>query len=173
MPRKFLKQFLPDPQKMAEHPHLKHFGERLTDPKLWHLNRRSVSGAVALGLFIAFMPIPGQMILAVLLALYFQFNLPIAALGVWITNPLTVAPLFFFAYKVGSWILQVPVEEHHFSLSIQWFTEELIIIWQPLLLGCLICALTASLLGVLLVRLIWRVSVARSWIHRKRQRSNR
>jgi len=108
MPRKFLKRLLPDHNKMSEHPHLQHFGERLREPKLWHLNRRSVSGAVALGLFIAFMPIPGQMILAVLLAIYFRVNLPISALAVWITNPVTIAPLFFFAYKVGSWILQVP-----------------------------------------------------------------
>lgn len=87
MPRKFLKRVMPDHKTMQEHPHLQKFGKRLTDPKLWHLNRKSVAGGLALGLFIGFMPIFGQMFIAAALAILFRVNLPIAFMAVWISNP--------------------------------------------------------------------------------------
>ncbi len=170
MPRKLLKRIMPDHKTMCEHPHLKKFGERLTDPKIWHLNRRSVSGAVALGLFIGFMPILGQMFVAAILAIVLRVNLPISVMSVWVSNPLTVAPLYFAAYKVGAWVLQIPVEHHTFILSWQWLTHEFLVIWQPFLLGTLICAICASLLGILFVRVVWRMMVVRSWLQRKRMK---
>ena len=169
MPRKLLKRIMPDHKKMCEHPHLQKFGQRLTDPRLWHLNRRTVSGGVALGIFIGFMPIIGQMFLAGLLAILLRINLPVSVMVVWISNPLTVAPLYIFTYKVGSWILQLPVEHHTFTLSWQWFTHEFLIIWQPFLLGTLICAIISALLGILIVRLVWRLMVIRNWLRRKRK----
>ena len=49
MPRKWLRRWLPDHEKMAKNTFLKHFGHWFTDPRLWHLNRRSVAGGVAAG----------------------------------------------------------------------------------------------------------------------------
>ncbi|RKZ99705.1 MAG: DUF2062 domain-containing protein, partial [Gammaproteobacteria bacterium] len=48
MPRKFLKRIMPDHKTMREHPHLQKFGQRITEPRLWHLNRRTVAGGLAL-----------------------------------------------------------------------------------------------------------------------------
>lgn len=169
MPRKFLKRIMPDHAVMREHPHLQKFGQRLTEPKLWHLNRRSVAGGAALGLFIGFLPVPGQMFIAAALAIFCRVNLPFAAMSVWITNPLTIAPMFYFAYKLGAWILQVPVGQLAFSFSWEWLTTEFLSIWQPLLLGSLLCGIAASLLGVLVVRLGWRIVVIHSWLQRKRK----
>ncbi|NQY26745.1 MAG: DUF2062 domain-containing protein [Piscirickettsiaceae bacterium] len=168
MPRKLLKRIMPDHKTMCEHPHLKKFGQRLTEPKIWHLNRHSVSGAVALGLFIGFMPILGQMFVAAIFAIVLRVNLPISVMGVWISNPLTVAPLYFATYKVGAWVLQIPVEHHTFTLSWEWFTHEFLVIWQPFLLGTLISAICASLLGILIVRIVWRMMVIRNWLRRKK-----
>jgi len=167
MPRKILKRFMPDHKTMREHPHLKKFGQRLTEPKLWHLNRRSVALGLALGLFIAFMPILGQMFVAAALAIIIRVNLPVAVMAVWISNPLTIAPLYFFTYKVGSWILQLPVEQHAFTLSWEWFTHEFLLIWQPFLLGSIVCGIIAALLGILSTRLVWRLIVIRNWLKRK------
>ena len=172
MPRKLLKRIMPDHKTMCEHPHLQRFGQRLADPKLWHLNRRSVAGALALGLFIGFMPILGQMFVAAALAILFRVNLPISAMAVWISNPLTVAPMYFFTYKVGTWILQLPLEKQEFTLSWEWFTSDFLNIWQPFLLGSIVCGLIAAIIGLLFVRLIWRLMVIRSWLIRKRKKTS-
>lgn len=172
MPRKILKRILPDHKTMREHPHLQKFGQRLTEPKLWHLNRRSVAGGLALGLFVGFMPVFGQMFIAAALAVIFRVNLPIALFSSWFSNPLTYAPIFFFSYKLGAWILQLPMGPHSFDVSWQWLTHEFLLIWQPLLLGCLICGLAAALLGVLFVRLLWRLMVIRNWLKRRRKQGN-
>ena len=173
MPRRFLNRIMPDHNTMREHPHLRKFGQRLTEPRLWHLNRRSVAGGMALGLFIGFMPILGQMFVAAALAIWFRVNLPIAAMAVWITNPFTVAPIFFYSYKLGSWVLQRPVEQYAFSLSWEWFSQEFLSIWQPLLLGCVICGSIAAILGIVFVRLGWRLAVIRSWMQRQRKNNSR
>lgn len=169
MPRKILKRFMPDHKTMQQHPHLQRFGQRLTDPKLWHLNRRAVAGGAALGLFVAFMPVLGQMFIAAALAIFFRVNLPLAAMGVWVTNPLTIAPIYFFTYKLGAWVLDVPVEQYAFTMTWEWFTHEFLAIWQPLLLGGFICGVIAALFAILFVRLLWRLMVIRSWLKRKKK----
>jgi len=63
------------------------------DPVLWHLNRRSVAGAVAVGLFVGWLPLPGQMLVAAMLAALVRVHVPLSVVMVWFTNPLTVAPL--------------------------------------------------------------------------------
>lgn len=169
MPRKILKRFMPDHKTMQQHPHLQKFGQRLTEPKLWHLNRRSVAGGLAIGLFVGFMPIVGQMIAAAALAIVFRVNLPIAIMGSWVSNPITAAPIYFFAYKLGAWILQIPVGQYGFHMTWDWLTNEFLSIWQPLLLGSFICGIVAAIMGIVFVRLMWRLMVIRSWLQRKRK----
>ena len=94
MPRKFLRRFLPAAHQIRREGTLKVFGALLHNPNLWHLNRNSVAGAVSVGLFIAFVPAPGQMVLAAAAAIAVGRNLPIAVLMVWVSNPLTMPPLF-------------------------------------------------------------------------------
>lgn len=166
MPRRFLKRIMPDHDKMREHPHLQKFGQRLAEPRLWHLNRRSVAGGVALGLFVGFMPVLGQMFIAAALAIWLRVNLPIASMMVWVTNPFTMAPIYFYAYKLGAWVLNEPVGKYAFSLSWEWFSQEFLTIWQPLLLGSVICGVIAALLGIVFVRIGWRLVVMRSWAKR-------
>jgi uncharacterized protein (DUF2062 family) len=173
MPRKILKSILPDHQTMCEHPHVQKFGQRLTEPRIWHLNRRSVAGGLALGLFVGFMPILGQMFIAAALAIVFRVNLPVAVIGSWFSNPITFAPIFLFAYKVGTWFLQVPAGHHTFNLSWQWLTHEFLLMWQPLLLGSLICGLVSALIGMLFVHFIWRRMVIRNWEIRQRRKKNK
>ncbi|MCX4192977.1 DUF2062 domain-containing protein [Methylophaga sp. OBS1] len=173
MPRKFLKRIMPDHETMREHPHLRKFGQRLTEPRLWHLNRRSVAGGMALGLFVGFMPVLGQMFIAAALAIWLRVNLPVASMAVWVTNPFTFAPIFFYSYKLGAWILEVPMGQYAFSPTWEWFSYEFLKIWQPLLLGCTILGLLAALVGVLFVRIGWRLVVIRSWIKRPHKHNSR
>lgn len=163
MPRKFIKGLLPDYQIIKEHKSLQFLGERLHEPNLWHLNRRSVSSAVAIGLFIAFVPLPTQMVMAAALAIMIKANLPISVVLVWVSNPVTMPPLFYFAYRVGAWTLQVPTTGKFFGFSDEGFIHGLQYIWQPFLLGCLMVGLISAFLGFLFVRLGWRVFVANQW----------
>ncbi len=136
MPKKFIRKYLPDPHKVREHKHLQIFGTLLHDPNLWHLNRKSVSVACAVGLFCMWVPIPLQMILAAAIAILVRANLPISVALVWITNPLTMGPMFYLAYKVGALILSVPPHGFHIELSLDWLMTEMVLIWKPFLLGC-------------------------------------
>ena len=149
------------------------FGRVLRDPDLWHLNRYSVSWAVSVGLFVAFVPVPFQMLLAAAAAIVIGCNLPIAISIVWITNPLTIPPLFFAAYKFGAWLLQEPPRILKFEISLDWLLNGLGAIWQPFLLGCFSLGLLAALLGHLVVRIIWRIHVISSWQQRQARRRRR
>lgn len=166
MPRRFFKHIMPDHRTMREHPHLQRFGQRLAEPKLWHLNRRSIAFGLALGVFVAFLPIPGQMIVAAGFAILCRVNLPIAVMAVWITNPLTMGPIYYSCYKVGSMLMEVPTSELEFTMSWEWFSTEFLAIWEPLLLGCFILGFAAALLSVLVVRVLWRIMVIRHWLTR-------
>ncbi len=64
----------------------------------------------AIGLMIGLgVPIGGQMIVLALLRLCFRFNALIAFAMTWINNPLSLLPLYYGYYYVGSLILDRPV----------------------------------------------------------------
>ncbi|MGB1541119.1 MAG: DUF2062 domain-containing protein, partial [Cycloclasticus sp.] len=77
---------------------LKVFGPLIHNQNVWHLNRRSFAGAISVGLFIAFIPLPAQMLIAAAAAIALHVNLPVAVATVWVSNPITMPPLFYAAY---------------------------------------------------------------------------
>ncbi len=170
MARKILKRWMPDPAKIKANPAFHFLGDLLHDPNIFHLNRHSVSVAFFFGIFTAFLPMPGHMFIAAVFSILFRCNLPIAIALVWISNPLTIPPLFFATYKFGTWILQVPAVSFHIQLSWEWAREELSQIWAPLLVGSLICGLFFGALGYATMQLFWRWQVVRNWRKRNKLR---
>jgi uncharacterized protein len=170
MPKKFIKKMMPHPRHITENRLIQKLGPRLQDPGIWHINRRSVSGAVAVGLFCAFVPAPLQMLLAAFGAILFRVNILIAVPIVWLTNPVTIPPMFYFCYLVGVWTLNTPPGHFSFELSFHWLSNELLVIWQPFLLGCLIVAVVSAATGFAVVRLLWRYQVAKQ-LKRRRSRN--
>lgn len=81
---------------------LRPFAHRLAHPSLWHVNRRSASKALAIGLLSAFIIPIGQFACAALLAIPTRANVPIAAAATLVTNPLTFAPIYYAAYRLSS-----------------------------------------------------------------------
>ena len=154
--KKIIKAFMPNPKKIREHKHLRIFGDLLHSPNLWHLNRRSVPGAFAVGLFVAFIPVPFQMVLAAAAAIALSVNLPISIALVWISNPVTMPPLFFSAYLLGAAVLGTEPTSLHFELTWTWLSTSLGAIWQPFLLGCFMAGATLAIIGYCSVRLLWR-----------------
>jgi uncharacterized protein len=167
MPREFLKRFMPTPHEIRSNRYLKIFGTILHEPNLWHMNRRSIAGAFAVGMFFMWMPVPMQMVFAAGGAILFRTNLPLSIALVWITNPVTIPPMFYFAYVVGTWVIGVPAMHFHFELSLHWLVNELSAIWKPFLTGCFLLAIISSITGYFTISNIWRYSVMK-----KRARRN-
>ncbi|TKB26106.1 DUF2062 domain-containing protein [Desulfopila sp. IMCC35006] len=70
---------------------------------------RAIAGGLALGTFIAFTPTVGvQLVLAFVAATIFNMNRPAAMIPVWITNPVTVAPIYTFCYWLGTTVWAGP-----------------------------------------------------------------
>jgi len=180
MPKKFLRKYLPDPHKIMQAKSLRLFGSLLHEPNLWHMNRKSVSMAFLVGFFFMWVPLPSQMILAAGVAILLRCNLPISIALVWITNPVTMPPMFYFAYRLGSWMLGLPPNDIVFEASFDWIAQQMGVIWQPFLLGCFTLGTISGLLGFATMRLLWRLHILqylkekqRRFIHRKdRQRKD-
>lgn len=170
MPRKFLKRYSPSPKTIRENKALACLGESIHQPNLWHLNRHSVSRAFAIGLFCTWLPIPLQTLLAAALAVYYRAHIPISVALVFVTNPITIPPMFYFAYKFGSWMLGMTPEPVDMNIGWEWFTTTLGQVWQPLIFGSLTLALFSSLIGYFTIRLIWKKNIKRRWEERREKR---
>jgi uncharacterized protein (DUF2062 family) len=167
MPRRLLKRITPHPTTLQRRWYLRLFGSRVTEPGLWSLQRRSITSAFGLGLAICFVPLPVHLPLAVLVAIARQVNVPTIVGTVFLVNPFTVVPVFYTAYRVGAAVLGEPLKQFHFQLSFEWLQSGLGPLWQPFLLGCLLCALVAGLAGWMGLELLWR------WQVRNRYRTRR
>jgi hypothetical protein len=168
MPKKIFKKYMPDPEKLKQQKSLQFLGDRLHEPNLWHLNRRSVSLAFAVGLFAAWIPTPGQMAIAAVAAFYFRANLPISVALVWITNPLTMPPMFYFAYYVGLLLLGDDTPDSDFEFNLDSILSSLGDIGGPFLFGCLVLGIISSVIGYFGIRLFWRYNVSKQWKTRNR-----
>lgn len=173
MPKKLIKKFLPDPKMLKDHKHLKIFGRLIHDPNLWHLNRYSVATAFSVGFFFAFVPVPFQMVLAAAVAIVVHANLPISVALVWLTNPITMPPIFYFAYRLGAWILGHPPQKFKFEASMDWLIESMKTIGPAFLFGCFVCGVFLAVTSNIAVRLIWRYSVSKNWQERRLKRKQK
>ncbi len=182
MPRKFFRKYLPDPEAVRSSRMVAAFGAWLQHPNLWHLNRRSVSGAVAIGLFSGLVPGPLQMLTALLLAVPLKKNLPVALLVTLYTNPLTIVPLYVLAYAYGQFLLPgeraalaAPFEFDwgNFGESMRGLSDWMLSLGKPLAIGLVALACTLALLGYLTVQIGWRIYVVAAWRARARRRRER
>ncbi|HPY77384.1 MAG TPA: DUF2062 domain-containing protein [Anaerohalosphaeraceae bacterium] len=136
------------------------WGRQLFHSMLWKIDRRSIAGGLALGLFIAFTPsIPFQMLLATCGAIYFRVNLPIALACCWITNPLTALPVYTAAWKLGKYIIgdiefiQSFLEFYDFKDK----TAQLILQGLYLWTGSLLFSFVSAVSAVAAVHLLWKI----------------
>lgn len=177
MPRKFFRRYLPQPEAVLERPWAAPFRPWLGHPSLWHLNRRSVSGAVAIGLFCGLIPGPFQMLAALLIAIPLRRNIPVALFVTLYTNPLTIVPLYLLAYGYGRLLLgnnsaNAPALPYEWEWSVQAFLQWMASLGKPLLLGLPALALTLAVLGYFATDLVWRVHVIAAWRARRRRRQH-
>lgn len=171
MPRRLLKKITPHPSKLQNRWFLKVFGERVTDPRLWSLQRRSVTSAFAAGLAICFIPLPIHLPLAALVAIMARINVPTIIGTVFLVNPLTVVPVFYTAYRTGCAVLGLTPQRFNFKFDFDWLQYGLGPMWRPFLLGCLICSVLAATIGWISLEWLWRSQVRRSRYRARRPAS--
>ena len=93
------------PSQLQGHWLLRHFGERLLDPRLWALHRRAITGAFGVGIAICFIPLPVHLVVAVLIAIAWRLDVPAIYGTTLLVNPITVVPMYYLAYRVGAALL--------------------------------------------------------------------
>ena len=173
MSKSFFKKYSPDPKQIKQNRLLSVLGEGIYCSHLWHLNRHVIARAFAVGLFFTWVPFPFQTLMAATLAVLLRANLPISVGLVFITNPITIPPLFYGAYWIGSKILNQPLVSFHLELTGAWATSTLETIWQPLVLGSFLLAVVSSIIGYFLIHLLWRCYVVKQWRKRRYRVSHR
>ena len=180
MPRKFFRKYLPDHETIRQHRHIARFGALLQHPNLWHLNRRSVAGGVAVGLFSGLVPGPFQMLTAALLAIPLRVNLPVALATTLYTNPFTIGPLYVAAWYIGRLIVggdgvaltpAPDMDWAHLGAWLHAFIDWTLALGKPLAVGLVALALGLALAGYIFVHLAWRIHVIAAWRRRKAKRS--
>ena len=122
------------------------------------INRKSISKGMAFGIFIAFIPMPFQMLAVLALTPFLLFNVPIAIFMVWLSNPITMPAMYYMEYQTGLYFLQengLPDIE----LTLSWFENHLGDIVVPLYIGTIAYSLFGSLIVYLLINIFWIRSI--------------
>lgn len=173
--RRHLRKYLPHPDSISDNRWLRPFRSSLLHPRLWHLNRHSAAGAVAVGLFCGLIPGPLQMIGAAIGALVFKVNLPLAMFVTLYTNPLTIVPLYLVAYEIGRLAIGdnghfVPPPDLDVSNLAAWAhaaMEWMFGLGKPLGIGLPLLASLLAVAGYFATKAAWRIWLIRAW--RRRQ----
>jgi uncharacterized protein (DUF2062 family) len=185
MPRKFFRKFLPDHEAVKQNRYIAWFGPWLQHHNLWHLHRRSVAGGVAVGMFAGLIPgsNPVQFTAAGLLAVIFRVNLPIAVFVTLYSNPFTVVPLYFVAFKLGQLaLLQTGGSLPPLALDLEgkglmeWLPaalDWLVSAGKPLVIGLPLLAVSLAVAGYFLVNWTWQLRVRYEWRRRRQLRAER
>jgi uncharacterized protein (DUF2062 family) len=171
MPRRTLQKWMPTPERIRQLPGIHRFGRWLHEPGIWHLNRRSVARAFAIGLFVSLIPVPGQMTIAAVAAILFTANLPVAVSLVWLTNPFTMPAIFYGTYWLGARLTGSSVIAFETMQQKGLVTTILQDLYWPTVLGGVLCGLVLAPLGYATLSGLyhWRMRLNRRRRDRLRQ----
>jgi uncharacterized protein (DUF2062 family) len=183
MRRKLFRKYLPTHESITQNKYIARLGPRIQHHNLWHLNRRSVAGGVAAGLFAGLIPgsNPVQFLAAALLSLGFKVNLPIAVLVTLYSNPFTIVPLYYGAFRLGQLVLfngrgefpsiALDLQTRGFRQWLPAVFDWLASVGKPLLIGLPLLAVVLAAIGYIVVDTGWRVRVRMEWRRRKLRRA--
>ncbi len=173
------RRYLPTREAIASNRWLRWLGPHLLHPQLWHFSRRGVAIGVSVGVFFGLLIPIAQIPFAAGAAVLLRGNVPVAIGSTLVTNPVTFAPIYFAAYKLGSWITRTPVTQKSIldprdknaaatSVEIDFFAR-LTEMGKPLVIGLMIMASLMGLASYATITLFWRWRV----MSKRRRRSLR
>lgn len=172
----WLKRHIPTRETVDHHRLLRPFAPHLRHPSLWRMNRRSVPRGVAVGLFVAVIIPFMHTVIAILLAIPTRANVVVAAAITLVVNPITIPPMYYAAYRIGSW------ELHHEGPLVDPAAAERLsgelsraLFWVhhasgPIAVGILTIAVVLAVIGYFAASLVWRIWSGSRWRHRRRLR---
>lgn len=169
----WLRRHIPTQDSVQRNRLLRPFAKHLGRPALWRLHHRSVPRGVALGLGIGVIIPFMHTLFAALLAIPLRANVAIAAACTLVVNPLTIPPLYYAAYRIGSWELRhdAAVVDPRAAAQV---SGELgrVLFWihqasGPIALGILTIALAVAALGYTLTAIGWRWWLMSKWRERR------
>lgn len=170
---RWLTRHIPTRETIHEHRLLRPFAPHLTNAALWRMNRRSVPRGVAIGLFVGVIIPFLHTVIAALLAIPARANVAVAAVFTLVVNPLTIPPMYYAAYRIGSWELH---HDHSIvnPVAAERFSSELsrLLFWihhasGAIALGILTLAAISATVGYLFSSLVWSVVTRSRWRHRR------
>lgn len=106
-----LRRLMPTQEALQRNRWLRWLGPRMFHPRLWHMSRRGIALGAAIGVFFAFLIPIAQIPLSAALAVALRANIPAAVASTLVNNPLTFPPVYYAAWKVGSWLLGEEADE--------------------------------------------------------------
>jgi len=155
---------------------LRPFAHHLSKHELWRLHRRSVPRAVALGLGIGVLIPFMHTVIAAVLAIPLRANIAVAAAFTLLVNPLTIPPIYYAAYRIGSWELHHdgtivnPATAAHVSGELARFLFWIHEASGSIALGVLTIAAVAAAAGYGISAVLWRAWLGSKWRHRRHSR---
>jgi len=154
---------MPTRERLAANPWLRWLKPWLGHPSLWRWSRRGVALGVALGVFFGLLIPVAQIPVTAAAAIVLRANLPVAVASTLITNPVTMGPLYYAAYHLGSWLTgesASPAEESR-QTSIpgaeKSLWQRIVSLGKPMLVGMFTMAVIVGLTTYVAIDLLWRL----------------
>jgi uncharacterized protein (DUF2062 family) len=168
-----LHRFLPTREQIHGNRWLRWLGPYLHHPRLWHWSRRGVAMGVAMGVFFGLLVPIAQIPMSVTATILLRANVPAAVASTLVTNPLTFAPIYYAAYRTGTWIVgdDESGAETDSAMANQLakqetrFWQRISSLGKPLLVGLALYATLAGFLVYALITFAWRI-----WVWQRRRR---
>ena len=155
---------LPRRSNIHRYPVLKWFAKTAYDRSyLWSFKGNAMVQALFWGIWIAMLPIVGiQMLVVFFLALIVRANLPLIVALQWISNPLTMAPIYFADYEIGLLILELFGVDYGrnklLTAEFDWSGMEFADLWElvdtfpPMMAGGSVVGISLGVLAVFLYK---------------------
>ncbi len=168
MPRQLFVKFRPIAEKLRGSWYFRVLGPKITDARLWGVNRRAITTAFGAAVAICFIPLPAHVIIGLIAAMIWHLNIPtVVGTLLVVFNPLTAVPMYYFAYRVGALLLRHKPGPFNFEASWDWLQNGLGAVYKPFLVGCLVCAIVGGYLAYQLLELLWRINLKNRWRTRR------
>lgn len=132
-----------------------HFKDRLRQVLSVNEPPHKVAMAFAVGIFIGMSPLLGlHTILGIIVAWKLKLNKLVALIGVYITNPWTIVPIYTFGTLVGAKVLGVtriipPIDWSHLTYRILFYEFKHLL--MPFIVGSILMGIVSSILGYILI----------------------
>jgi uncharacterized protein (DUF2062 family) len=144
----------------------------------------SIALGTAIGIFLGMTPTVGLqticvMLLSATVRRFFRFNVMAALISIYISNPITIVPIYYGLYKVGTWFVGGSVTREQFAATLEynsfsewWDTvvDLFVSLGEPLLVGTAIVAIPCGLVTYPLMR--WLLGLFRKTPARSQDESN-